>query len=393
MKSEGILAEAKALQDRIVAWRRDFHQHPELGFEETRTAGIVADELERLGLAVRREVAVTGVVGDLDVAGAEGRILLRADMDALPVQENTEEPFASAHPGKAHVCGHDAHTAMLLGAANILANRRGKLKASVRLMFQPSEERTPGGAIRMIQEGVMDGVDLAFAIHVFSAHRAGQWGLIAGPAMAATDALAITIRGRGGHAATPEVCIDPVVAAAQAIVNLQTIMSRRIRPLDCGVLSLCKIEGGDAFNVIPEEVRILGTLRTHSEKVRTQAKRMIEEILKGVEVGCGVRIDTHYDAGYPATVNDPAVIDTVRDTVEELFGKGRVEEIDKKFGGEDFSYVLEQAPGAMVFLGVGNTEKGIAAAHHNPGFRIDEDVLWQGAALEAAMALRHSAKE
>ena len=393
MNTQKLLEDARAMQDRIVAWRRDFHQHPELGLEEVRTSAIVADELERLGFAVRRGVATTGVVGDLATPGARGRILLRADMDALPVQENSGETFASVNAGKAHLCGHDSHTAMLLGAANLLMARRGELKADVRLMFQPSEERTPGGAIMMIEEGILDGVDLALAIHVFSAQQSGRWGLIPGAAMAATDALDITITGRGGHAATPEVCIDPVVAAAQTIMNLQTVMSRRIRPHDCGVLSLCTIHGGDAFNVIPETVKIGGTLRTHSESARTQAKTFIADTLKGVEVTTGVTIELDYAAGYPATVNDPEVIEAIRGTIVDLFGEGAPETIAKKFGGEDFSYVLERVPGAMVFLGVGNAAKGITAAHHNPGFRIDEDVLWQGTALETVMALRHHAED
>lgn len=393
MNAAQIVADARALQDRIVAWRRDFHMHPELGNEEVRTSGIVADELERLGIAVCRGVGTTGVIGDIDVAGAAGRILLRADMDALPVQETSGEPFASAVPGKAHLCGHDTHTAMLLGAANLLAGRRDRLKVNVRLMFQPSEERGPSGAVAMIDAGVLEGVDRAFAIHVFSAHQAGRWGLRAGPVMAAADLLRITAHGLGGHAATPEVCLDPVVASAQAIMALQTIMSRRVRPHDAGVLSLCTIHGGDAFNVIPETVEMSGTLRCHSEKTREQVKRLIREILDGVSTATGVTFDMDIGAGYPVTVNDETTIQDVRRIVDDLFGPDCVIEIDKKFGAEDFSYVLQQVPGAMVFLGVGNAGKGVTAAHHNPNFRVDEDVLWQGAAVSAEMALRFNPGE
>jgi amidohydrolase len=393
MDTAELIKGAQALQNQIVAWRRDFHKNPELGFEEVRTSGIVADELERLGIAVRRNVATTGVIGDIDVPGATGRMLLRADMDALPVQEDSNEQYTSTVPGVSHLCGHDAHTAMLLGAARLLVANRKHLKASVRLMFQPSEEQPPGGAIRMVEERVLDGVDEAFGIHVFTAQQAGRWGLIPGGAMAAADAITITIRGRGGHAATPEVCIDPVVAAAMAIVNLQTIMSRRIRPHDCGVLSLCKISGGDAFNVIPEVVEILGTVRTHSQKTRERVKRLMKDILHGVEAATGVTIDLSYDAGYPSLVNDKAIIEKVRQRVVDLFGEESPECIDKKFGGEDFSYILEKVPGAMAFLGVGNVAKGISVAHHNPRFRIDEDVLWQGTALHAAMAMGHHADD
>ncbi len=386
---ELILDDAKQLQEQIVAWRRDIHQHPELGFEEHRTAALAADEMQRLGISVRRNVGRTGVVGDIDLPGSTHRILLRADMDALPVQEASGEPFASVVDGKSHLCGHDAHVAMLMGAARLLAKHRDKLKSSVRLMFQPSEEAGPGGALAMIDDGVLDGVDAAFAIHVFTACQAGKWGLRAGPVMAAVDSLKIQIVGRGGHAATPEVCIDPIVAAAQAITSLQTIMSRRIRPLDAGVLSLCTIHGGDAFNVIPEAVTILGTLRSHSEAMRNQAKKLMREILQGVETSTGTRIDLTINDSYPVLVNDAATIERTRQLVGRLFGAEQAIDVDKKFGGEDFSYIAQQVPAAMAYLGVGNAQAGITAAHHNPGFRIDESVLWQGTALAAQMALEH----
>ena len=393
VKAAQIAEEARALQEKIVVWRRDIHRHPELGFEETRTAGLVADELARLGgWKIRQNVAATGVVADLDAPQARGRILLRADMDALPVQENNTDSFASAYPGKAHLCGHDAHVAMLLGAAGLLAKHRAGLQSSVRLMFQPCEERTPGGAPRMIEEGVLEGVDRAFAIHVFSHIEAGQWGLAAGPVMAAADALAIRVRGRGGHAATPELCADPVVAAAQAILSLQTIMSRRIRPHDAGVLSLCAIHGGEAFNVIPELVEMKGTLRFHSEKARQLTKRFMKEILDGIAQAAGVTIELEFTASYPATVNDEMTIADACKAVEALFGPGHVRPIDKKFGSEDFSYVTDRIPGAMAFMGVGNAAKGANVPHHNPGFKIDEDVLWQGTAMLAWTALAYHGK-
>ncbi len=380
------------MQEQIVAWRRDLHQHPELGFQEHRTAGVVADELERLGFAVRRNVGKTGVVGDLDVPGAAGRILLRADMDALPVQEASGESFTSQIPGCSHLCGHDAHVAMLLGAARLLARHRSELKASVRLMFQPSEEQPPGGAAAMVEEGVLDGVDRALAIHVFTAHEAGLWGIQAGPVMAEADAITLRINGRGGHAATPELCIDPVVAAAQLILSLQTIMSRRIKPHDVGVLSMCMIHGGDAYNVIPDTVEVAGTLRTHCERTRNRVIKFIRDIVNGIEIACGVTIDLQFSHGYGTVVNDAAVAADLQATAEQLFGPGRLTPVEKKFGGEDFCYVLQRVPGAMIFLGVGNPAKGITAAHHNPHFRIDEDVLWQGTAMYAQAALNHHAK-
>ena len=386
-----ILDEARALQDQVVTWRRDFHQHPELGFEEVRTSAIVAQELERLGLKVSRNVARTGVLADLVVPGSKGCLLLRADMDALPVQESSDEPFVSVNRGVSHLCGHDSHVAMLLGAARLLVAHRGELRSSVRFMFQPSEEKGPGGAIEMIKEGCLEGVDRAFAIHVFASLEAGLWGLRIGPVMAAVDAIRIVIHGRGGHAATPEVCVDPVVGAAEAIMALHTIMSRRISPLEAGVLSLCTVHGGDAFNVIPETVEILGTLRSHSPAMRHRVKKAVEEILRGIELTAGVKTELEFQDSYPPTVNDAAFIEELRRHIGELFGPEQAVDIEKKFGGEDFSYVLEKVPGAMIFLGVGNARKGISAPHHNPSFRIDEEVLWQGPALLARVALAHHA--
>lgn len=385
--AEKIVEDARRLQEQIVAWRHDIHQHPELGFQEVRTAGLAADELQRLGISVRRNIGKTGVMGDIDIPGATQRILLRADMDALPVQEDSGEPFASATPGVSHLCGHDSHVAMLMGAARLLAAHRDRLKCNVRFMFQPSEEAGPGGALAMIGDGVLEGVTRAFAIHVFSAHQAGQWGLRTGPVMAAVDALKFTITGRGGHAATPEVCIDPIVAASQVVMSLQTIMSRRIRPHDAGVLSICTIHGGDAFNVIPQTVTMLGTLRSHSQAMRVRTKKLMRDILDGVQLATGCRIELEIDDSYPVLSNNGEVIEQARRLVETMFGHEKTVEVDKKFGGEDFAYVAERVPAAMVYLGVGNPQMGITAAHHNPAFRIDESVLWQGAALLAAMAL------
>lgn len=385
--AEKIVEEARRLQEQIVLWRHDIHQHPELGFQEVRTAALAADELQKLGISVKRNIGKTGVVGDIDVPGATQRMLLRADMDALPVQEESGEPFASTTPGVSHLCGHDSHVAMLMGAARLLAAHRDRLKCNVRFMFQPSEEAGPGGALAMIGDGVLEGVTRAFAIHVFTAHQAGQWGLRTGPVMAAVDALKFTITGRGGHAATPEVCIDPIVAASQVVMSLQTIMSRRIRPHDAGVLSICTIHGGDAFNVIPQTVTMLGTLRSHSQAMRVRTKKLMRDILDGVQLATGCRIELEIDDSYPVLSNNGEVIEQARRLVQTMFGHERTVEVDKKFGGEDFAYVAERIPAAMVYLGVGNPQMGITAAHHNPAFRIDESVLWQGAALLAAMAL------
>jgi len=385
-----ILSGARALQEKVVAWRRDFHEHPELGFHEQRTAGIVADAIEKMGYRVRRKVGGMGVTGDLDVPGANGRILLRADMDALPLPDLTGDPFASKNPGLCHACGHDAHTAMLLGAAHLLMEMRKELKTSVRLMFQHAEEANPGGAIQMIEDGCLDGVDCAFALHVHTQWEAGQWAIRPGPVFAAVDRVTIRVRGRGVHAASAHLGVDPMVSMAQIVLAVQTIMSRRIRPQDAGVLSLCAVHGGEAFNVIPDEITLVGTIRSHNEEARAEIKRYLREICEGVAKANGASAEVIIDASYPPTVNDPGVTGVVRSTVADLFGSDRLVEMEKEFGGEDFSYVLQKVPGAFAFLGCGNRAKGITAPGHSSLFRIDEDVLWQGIAMHAAMALRRN---
>ena len=385
-----ILKEAKALQEKVVAWRRDFHAHPEIGFHEERTPRIVAEELDRIGYRVRRGVGKFGVTGDLDVPGAKGRVLLRADMDALPLPDLTGDPFASQNPGVCHACGHDAHTAMLLGAAELLMARKKDLKTSVRLMFQHAEEANPGGAVGMVEDGCVEGVDAAFALHVATFYDSGKWALRPGPMLASVDRVTITVKGKGGHAADPDRAIDPMVISAQLILALQTVMSRRIRPHDVGVLSLCAVHGGTVFNIIPDSITLLGTIRTHSQAVRDKVKTLIHEICEGVARANGGAVDIVLDGSYPATINDPAMTEYLRSTAGALFGAATLVEMEKEFGGEDFSYVLEKVPGALVFLGCRNEEKKSTVPHHNSMFRIDEDVLWEGVAMYAALALRRN---
>jgi amidohydrolase len=241
----------------------------------------------------------------------------------------------------------------------------------------------------MIEDGALDGVDAALAIHMWVDERAGLWGVRSGPVMASVDRLTLTVHGRGGHAASPERCADPVVAAAQAVLALQTVMSRRIPPRLAGVLSLCSIHGGEAFNVIPDLVTIVGTLRTHDEAIRAEVKRLCGEICEGVARAADVRIEVVFDGAYPATVNDPTQTEKVRAAIRDLFGPAALKEHEKRFGGEDFSCVLQRVPGCIVFLGAANEAKGASHPLHSPRLRIDEDVLWQGSALHARLAFGH----
>jgi amidohydrolase len=381
------LAEAQKLREQLVAWRRDFHMHPELGCEEERSAGVIADRLRELGYSVQTGVAKTGVVGLLEGGQSGPVVMVRFDMDALPITEESEAEYASQNPGVMHACGHDAHMAIGLGVATVMAGRRAKLKGTLKLVFQPDEERG-GGARRMVEEGVLDGPrpDVVLATHVWSEKAVGIVDVTAGPVMAAAEKWACTVRGRGGHGAMPHQAIDPVVAAAQIVMSLQTVVSRNVSPLDTAVVTVGTISGGEAFNVIPAEVEMTGTIRSYSPAVRERVLERVRQVAEGVAEAGGARAELEFTPLTPALINDPQVVAVVREAAEEVLGPENVSSGERTMGSEDAAYFLRQVPGCYFFLGSSNPERGIDAPHHNPRFDIDEDALPLGVAVMARAA-------
>ena len=372
----------------LTALRRDLHAHPELAFEETRTAQRVADQLASWGIEVHRGLAKTGVVGVIPgrKAGAKA-IGLRADMDCLPMHETAARPHKSQHEGRMHACGHDGHTTMLLGAARYLSETRG-FEGTAYVIFQPAEEHGGGGNV-MVQEGLFQRfpVDQIYALHNWPGLAAGRIAVRAGPILAATDEIRIDVRGMGGHAAMPHLSVDPVVAAAHIITALQTIASRNVSPLDAIVVSLCSMETSQlgTFNVIPDAVKLVGTVRTFRPETQTLAEKRIREITSAVASGLGASAQVEYMRGYPATVNTPKEAEFAARVGERIFGAGNVvREFDATMGGEDFSYMLQARPGAYVLLGQGGEPSGCYL--HNPNYDFNDDVLPLGAGYLAALA-------
>jgi amidohydrolase len=382
-----MLKQAHALSEELIEWRRDFHMHPEIGFEVHRTAQIVADELEKLGYTVRRGVGKTGVVAD---RGSEGPLVaIRADMDALPILEENESDYISTIPGAMHACGHDAHTAMALGAATILAKQR--LPGRVRFLFQPSEEVADeegfSGAQRMSEDGAMDGVDFVIAQHVDPARPVGTIGISAGPSAGGVDSWFGLIRGKGGHGATPHETVDPFYLAAHVILALNGIVSRRLNPFDPAVVSIGSLSGGFTENVIPETVKITGTLRYADARVRDKIHTEIRRAF-GVASALGGAYELKLEPGAPPMINDAGVAEVIERVAQELLGPENVRDIEKTLGAEDFGSFLSRAPGAMFTLGVQLTGHEGYLLHH-PRFDIDERALPIGTAVLVETALRY----
>jgi amidohydrolase len=371
----------------VIALRRDFHQHPELGFEEVRTAGIVADRLERLGYEVRTRVAETGVIGILRTGKPGLTILLRADMDGLPVEEQSGVEFASINKGKMHACGHDGHVAILLGAAQIIAQQRDRLAGTIVLCFQPAEEGK-GGAKVMVEEGVLEDphVDRVYGLHLLSQAPCGVIRVRPGPVMASSDSLEIKIRGRGGHGAAPHETIDPILTAAHFITQLQSVVSRKVEPIEPAVVTIGAISGGTIHNVIPDEVSLLGTVRAFSPDVRREMQPRIETILRGCCEAHGASYDFDYLWRYPVTSNDPGEAAYVRALASRTLGDEWSQEGTPTMGAEDFSYMLEQRPGCFFFLGVRSDDR-TSVPHHNARFAIDEAALDNGVRMMVALAI------
>ncbi len=374
--------------DDIVAIRRDIHQHPEIGFDVERTACIAADALEALDIPVRTGIGRTGVVGDLEIDGATRCIALRADMDALPIQEQTDVPFKSRIDGKAHLCGHDAHTAMLIGTARILSNLKSQLKVNIRFIFQPCEEAYPGGAQAMISDGVLDGVDEIYGIHVFPLYPVGKYATCPGPMLAQSDIFEITITGRGGHAAFPHLTVDPIVIGAEFVNAAQSIVSRNVDPLDSAVVSITQFHGGDAKNVIPPSVTLGGTVRTLKQEVQKRISSQLENLLVGIAKAYEATYTFAYQEGCPVTYNHDPCVEKVLSSAKTLVGdEDVIYPISPILGGEDFACYSQQIPACFVMVGAGNEQEGIVNMCHHPQFDIDESCMLYGMALTASLGL------
>lgn len=376
---------AKELESYVIEMRRDFHQNPELRFEEVRTSSVVEEELKRLGYRVVR-TAETGVVGLLEGKKGGKVVALRADMDALPVEEENDLPYRSKVSGKMHACGHDAHTAMLLGAARILAEIKDELKGKVKLIFQPAEEGG-AGAKRVVEEGHVDDVDAIFGIHVWAHLPSGLIATRPGPFMASSDGYKIRIKGKGGHAASPHLAIDPTNPASDIYNALQKIVTRYVNPLSPAVITTPSIRGSQGYNVIPDEVEIVGTLRTFDMELRERILRKMEDVVKYYSKAwdCEGSLEL-FRVSYPVTFDDPELSNFVMDVAKVL---GDVGEAEMTMGAEDFSFYVQKVRGVFIFLGIRNEEKGITYPHHHPRFNVDEDVLWKGTALYALLGYKY----
>ena len=383
------LSEAQVLFEYTRSLRRDFHAHPELGFKEFRTAGIVAQELNTIGLEFNSGIAGTGVVALLEGARPGPVILVRADMDALPILEETGAAYASQNPGIMHACGHDGHTAVLLTVAKMLLAHRDELAGTVKFMFQPAEEGM-GGAEKMIAGGVLENpkVERVLGLHVWNEQPVGWFGISNGPMMAGAEIFKIKVQGKGGHGAAPHLSIDPVLASAQIISALQGIVARNVEPLQTAVVSVTTIHGGEAFNVIPPAVEMTGNIRTFEPEVRARVLQRFDEIVHGVAgaMGCETTIDM--ERLTPATVNQAETASLVQTNARQLFPDAKIETGNYiTMGSEDFSFLLEKVPGCFFFVGSANPEKGLDAGHHHPKFDFDEAALPSAAALMTATVI------
>ena len=380
----------------VVADRRDFHEHPELAHQEVRTAGVVADRLRAIGLDdIRTGIASTGVTGLIrGTAGPGGKtVLLRADMDALPIHELNEVEYRSRTDGVMHACGHDAHTAMLLAVTRLLMERRGEFAGTVKVLFQPAEEVPPGGAKPMIEAGVLEEphVDAAFGLHIAQGDPVGTLSVRPGPAMAAADRFRIVVHGKGGHGAHPHDTIDPVLVGAQIVTALQSLVAREVDPIESGVVTVAAFLAGEAFNVIPETAELRGTVRTFTPANRDLLQERVGALVTGIAAAMRAEATVEYARGYPATVNDPELTELVRRACEATVGPDKVLTGAPMMGAEDFSYFLEAVPGSFFFVGSKNPERGLVWGHHHPRFDLDEAAMAVGIEAMTRVALDYLA--
>lgn len=370
---------ADSIKDQVIFWRRHLHQNPEISYHEEETSQFIYKTLLTFGNLEITRPTKTSVMARL-IGKSPGKVVaIRADMDALPIQEETRLDFASQKPGVMHACGHDAHVAMLLGAAKIFSGVQEDIRGELRFIFQHGEELfPPGGANELVKAGVMEGVDAIIAGHVWAPLEIGKIGLTYGPIMASPDSFYLTIKGKGGHGAMPHQTIDAILIGAEVVVNMQHIVSRNINPTDQAVISVGRFMGGTTNNIMPNEVQIDGTIRTLDPKLRQEVPLLLERIVKGITSAHGAEYELKVVTGHKPVINDQSVVKVLEETVREVMGDAAIEYVRPSMGGEDFSAYLQKAAGAFFFIGGGNKEKGYIYPHHHPCFAIDEEALQYG---------------
>jgi amidohydrolase len=371
------------LTEQIIAWRRDFHRHPEIAFEENRTSSVLRKFMEELDIPVQ-VMAKTGLRGVLQGRPGGRTVALRADIDALPLKEEGDKEYISQNPSAAHACGHDGHMAILMGVIRVLSERRDSFKGNAVFLFQPSEERIPGGAKQMIDEGVLKDVDAIFGLHLWQSLPTGVVGLVKGAMMAQPDQFVVRVLGKGGHGSMPQQTVDPILVASHLVVDIQSIVSRNVDPLKPVVVSFGTVSGGTIYNIIPGMVELTGTVRSFEPEVQELAERRLREIADMTCRTFGAKAEVQYEKGYPPVINDEGMVDFVEKTVKETLGEDRVRFIDPVMGGEDFAYFLQKVPGAFFFFGMGD---GTEFPHHHAAFDIDEKALPQATVLMTRLAL------
>ncbi|MFB0859707.1 amidohydrolase [Enterobacter cloacae] len=374
------------VHDEVIRWRRHIHANPDLSFQEKPTADFIARELANLPALTISRPLENSVVAVLQGEKPGPMWALRADIDALPLQEESGEAFSSTKPGVMHACGHDAHTAMLMGAAKVLCHLRSQLCGSIKFIFQPAEEVPPGGARELVEKGVVDDVEKIFGLHVFPTSPTGNITLKEEVYVASSDNFDITIFGRGGHGSMPQFCIDPVVIGAEVVTTLQNVVARNLDPINAPVLTIATFQAGDSYNVIPDSARLAGTVRTHNQQVREQVPQLVQRIVEGVVSAHGARCEIRWQQGYAVGNNHADTNAIAKAAIAAHFEEGTLQLADRAlFGSEDFSSYQEKVPGTFLFIGCGNEEKGAVWNVHNPHFRIDEAALAVGVKTHVAL--------
>lgn len=385
---EIIRQKVNQINPEIIDHRRWLHKNAELSFQEYKTSEFIAKTLCEMdgGLEISRPTP-TSVLAALKTGKPGPVIALRADIDALPMTENNDLPYKSMHEGVMHACGHDGHAAILLGTAKVLIALKNSLSGEVRFIFQHAEETPPGGAIELVKAGAVNNVDEIYGLHLVSVLETGQFGIRSGTLTSATDKFSILVKGSGGHSSMPYACKDPITTGAEIITALQTILSRKINTAEQAVLSICQVQAGSAYNIIPDEMSIIGSVRTFSESVRSQIERNIREIAIGIAAAHGLEAPVDYAKGYDSVVNDPELTRFIEKMIGENYGSHSIEHIDLVMPGEDFSAFHKNCPAFFLELGAGNKAKGITSPHHNPNYLMDEDALKTGVEFFALTVL------